>query len=788
MSNVETHYTEIRENKFSIYFAISQLLKNSLYDSSYIPSDTFLDAITLTSLGEKYLKELSNGKGFSPVEIKIALMLKLVTDSGVLIDVEKIDYKLLISIISEEIQKGIVRYPWIYERTLYDIFFEKFTIEPSRLNVPETKELLKYTPMGVFQVKDCIIGPFGVIMSKCKRFLPPVLKAPLWHCSNPSCLKVHYVNFTSDITNIQKAYYRIYTSRNHNDKFLEIEKYVATEHLGQYDWFDDMQLAELPMLLVNAFSVVELQILLANLINKNKSIREVLSAINVNKGTGQQISEGFQLNQILQLLMYFSNEEIVEELERLISDSQIVIPATEIREPRFTYYTRRNAYNVYNQCSFLGVRAYSPHNSKLATIRLRNLIFYLYQDEDELNWKIRHIQGDSIKDRVDKYVINYNPIEIIKNLILASPSYIKKTVEFLKFGHFDLDPEKENQLIHKILWKIGFDINIPPKVSSFFWSRLSNFIEVSKINAKQTEVENERVRSSAVNFFVSLEQTLDLSLTFITWVLMSDHYGDTKFLFNSVDARKTMANLLNGHQEKISYDPDGKNTLYPLTSGFRILSEICSEVLNNINDFKRESNRLPDYYKKSNINVFPFEHTRLIADLDKHDLSLILEFLIEITSDFDRYKVCNVRNRLEHRRSDFPTIDEIQYACNGIEKIVKKMEHYGIIPTVYSVYQKNSDSFGREVFKYRSHDDNEISLNFQTQLSRELPFSNSSLIIMTQLHLHNSNEMLRFLLKEPSEYEYIWSNYPKKRIRNIEGSFDIEPIIHSMEEAAVGTE
>ncbi|GAJ10719.1 unnamed protein product, partial [marine sediment metagenome] len=250
-----------------------------------------------------------------------------------------------------------------------------------------------------------------------------------------------------------------------------------------------------------------------------------------------------------------------------------------------------------------------------------------------------------------------DPKNVINNLIFTSPDNIQLASKILRYGWFEFpsNPEEEKYIIDKILWKSGFDIGIFPPYQRLFWKRLEKFLNIVKTYTIHDERDKELIRSAGVNFFVSLEEILDYSLSFITWALLSDHYDITKFKCNLDDARRFLASHLNGRQlgsnKTLKLNGEGKNTLYPLIKGFTILAELCNEMAKGRRDrLKRPKNKLPGYHGKTEIEQFPFIHTSLILDLRKKDFDRIIGFLKEVTAILEKSQICNIRNRIEHKR------------------------------------------------------------------------------------------------------------------------------------------
>ena len=133
---------------------------------------------------------------------------------------------------------------------------------------------------------------------------------------------------------------------------------------------------------------------------------------------------------------------------------------------------------------------------------------------------------------------------------------------------------------------------------------MDNLLDASRTYRSYTESDREAIRSAAVNLFVSLEEILDLSLSFSCWLLLADHYGDTKFTWNPDQARQFMVQRLDGMSrgsgEAVHYDASGKNTLFPLSQGFALVADMCEELLStDPPEVHRSPNDIPGYAERT---------------------------------------------------------------------------------------------------------------------------------------------------------------------------------------------
>ncbi len=767
--------SEFQKN-FIELFTIKVFLEYCLIPSGYSPNSLIERAIFLSSEGEKWVPLIQQSiKNISQEEIKYALFAKFF-HHDLFIDVYNSDNMILQKFLDAEIKGERIKFPWVFGRILYDRFFEIFPIQTKELSYDETDYLLKKTPKGVFQIRDVLIGPFGVLNSGQFRFLPPTRTVPLWHCSDPSCKAFHSVRLSSGKSKIIEAIDFIEEKSKKTKGPPSEWDFFFFRVAKKSDYYNEMHPGQLPWRIVNAFSETEIRNIIKRIIEHHSN--EIRSRFpkakrfkNILSGSAEKISKRLNKTQCFQLILLMSDEIITSNLEFLIDNKIIHIPSTEIRTTKKTYPSN-SWLQVDWECSQFGVRPISSEN--IAFARLKLLINELYKKQlKQLKWKLRHIDGESVYEKLDNYLYSEDPENVICELVIATPDNIQQAFKLLRYGRFVFPstPQDERRLIQKILWKLGFDIRIYPSHQKLFWARLENFIETLKASTIYDEQIKESIRSACVNFFVSLEEILDYSLSFITWALLSDHYGITKFICNFEEARRFMASNLKGRRlgsnEPLKLDPEGKNTLYPLIQGFVILAELCNEIIQNREiELRRPENERPGYYGNTEIELFPFFHKALILDLKKGEQDRIIELLKEITDTLEKSKICDIRNRLEHKRKDFPDQNEIVLACDAIKNIINKLENTGICPLIYLYNSVKIDQYRRGIVMLKNYRGRENQIRIPSQYNRcGLPLANVPLIIVPWIHIGDSVEFLRFQFKENSDFEEMWQDYPKRKLR-----------------------
>ena len=162
--------------------------------------------------------------------------------------------------------------------------------------------------------------------------------------------------------------------------------------------------------------------------------------------------------------------------------------------------------------------------------------------------------------------------------------------------------------------------------------------------------------------------------------------------------------------------------------------------------------------------MFPFLHTVFVLDLTRSDYEQIISLLHNVTDTLEGSQICDIRNRLEHKRTDFPNQEEIKAACEAVKGVINMMEQSSILPLIYFYSGRTTDEYDRGVVSFRNYRGREIRINIPTQLRAcRLPPISVPLIICPSMHIGDSTELMRFQCEEMSEYTKMWQDYPKRR-------------------------
>lgn len=760
--------------KFVDLFGIKFFLNNCIINKNFDFSKLDCKAIVLSKSGEALFDKLRKGRYADSEEnlLKLAVFLTFYTNE-LLIDVENSDYNSFVNSISSEIINNRILFPWIYGRILYDKYFDEFEEQESSLEIEEVIRLLKDTPTGIFQMGNWAVGPLGMLYTENRRILPPTSKVRLWHCSDPSCNALHTVNLKTAETIISEILGEI-AELTASDEISEWFSFYNKQIENENTFYDDIKIDDIPITLVYCFGGKELKCLLKEIIDNLENARNILPKTKRFQGASDKIVSDLSKSECFQILLLYPSNELLYYTEKLIDDKLIQIPTTEIRYSKLS--KSGGFFNVRHECNKLGFRSVSS-NTQLSLIHLRNLILNIYDEpnlKQQLEWNLRAYKCDSLKEMVEEYINNEEPRKIIRETVLSGLYQIKKTFDILQ-GFFKMPStlEEEELIVDKVLWKLGFNINIFPPFMAVFQDRLNKFKKTIMIGTIYNESDKEKIRSAAVNLFVSLEEILKHSLAFTTWALLSDHLKNTMFKYNYSEATLFMTKTLNGYklneETELIFDSSGKNTLYPLVEGFTALFGICDRILKEDKEkYERNNAEKPRFIGKTNLIDFPLQHTILLLDIKIDAYLKIREIGLKLTTEFNKFKILSVRNALEHDREDFPQRNDLVNSCECLQNTIDAITATGLFPNVYLFKSQLKDKHNRVIKIFEDYNGKEITIReLINYKSYPVPRSDMPMVIVPILCFPDTVEPIRFKYEENSEYLFYWKNYPRKKIKEI---------------------
>jgi hypothetical protein len=761
-------------------YALRNTIGNAIFPPDYAAPAELETIVELTDFGKEVENHLPvQDLSLSPGDGRLALF-NVFAHRDLIVDPLRTDYGAMREVISSQIAQMRIRYIPAMGRDLYDRFFEMYGHRDG-LSPEESLRLLEGTPQGVYQVGHSITGPFGLLESVVFRWLSPTREAPLSHCSDPGCQGLHSVALRTSRTPSGQAYAVIneYLDETYGMK-SDWHGFWWEEFMPDSLYYADFNPANFPLLLANALSEIELRALLQEVLTQHAgTLRPRLPTSSEDRDFMHSppgaIVDGLNREAMYQLLLLASDEQLIQTLEELIDSGRIYIPATEVR---ISPVRRRAATGWTDQTAELsrfGVRFISRSN-RLAVPRLKSLLKLLHGDDDglaDLEWQLLDISGSDIFAKLDKLVNETDPRTIVRDLVVSRRGLFKGMTEYLQFGNFvpPASAADKEALIDRVLWKLGFLVATYPTANDVFWRRLRT-LQAAIVGNTGSETGREEIRSVAVNFFVSLEEVLDSTLAFCVWSLFSDHYSESRperFKYNLTEARKVAASKLNGYPlgngETLNISSSGRTNLFGLIEGLRITADLCENQISeeDRSAYERPAIDFPGYAGETGLELFPFENTLALLDLDEAAVHDIASLLRDASRSLVRSNLMSVRNRVPHGGGDFPTEEEFATALTATEQVVRMLEDAGALPLVWQFTGSNVDEYGRSGSHLQNYRGKSLVLYYPSELETcGLPASGAPQVIFKIARIRGSSEVLRFAFQEDSEYSSMWDKYPRR--------------------------
>jgi len=483
--------------------------------------------------------------------------------------------------------------------------------------------------------------------------------------------------------------------------------------------------------------------------------------------------------QALQLLLLGDDATLIYAIETASDDGKIDSPPTERREilaSRFPLYL--GMYSVRAQFGPAGVRLQPTEWAPSVAMQLKRLINDVYADKEgqaDLEWKLRGIAGDDTSDRLDVYLASTSPTDAVREFVFESRSRLEKSFRHLRFGRFELptSPAEELHLRSRILWKLGADPLQFPGHLETFWTRLDALRQTAQaLTSPYSDADREALRGPGTNFFVSLEEILDLSISFATWALLNDHWGDERrlrFVYERDAARRFTAETLSGRpmtaDEELVFDPAGRNNLFPLVRSFRVLATLCSELrATDPTRYQRPRADWPHFAAPTGLELFPFTSKHPLLNLRPSAADSIIRSFLGVDQELDRSGVLDVRNRIPHNREPFPTGEEVETTCKAVAGIVENLEESGICPSVFLNDFEAEDRFGRRKRRSVDYRRRHFELLEPSPVRMcDIPGEDTPQVIFHAALLPECSDVLRFAYQEKSDYRNYWRDFPVPR-------------------------
>jgi len=138
--------------------------------------------------------------------------------------------------------------------------------------------------------------------------------------------------------------------------------------------------------------------------------------------------------------------------------------------------------------------------------------------------------------------------------------------------------------------------------------------------------------------------------------------------------------------------------------------------------------------------------------------------LQNIALSLETSKLSGVRNSIDHRRTTFPTYEEIRDSCESVSQMVTQMELAGIVPLIYLFTAMETDEFRRRIMVFKDYRGRSIKVHSPSQYGAAgVRVNRSPTIVVPALHIGDSNEALLFRYQETSPFAEMWREFPRRR-------------------------
>jgi hypothetical protein len=755
-------------------YSLKVLWSHAVYTKNYEADDAWKSLLVFTPYGQNLLDFLIDTDETKLVADFYLALFFTFSYHELIFDWQKTNISGIEKLLTQEIHKDKIRYPYHFGRYLYDRFNDLPQSNRTDHLLPEqVSKLLEGTPKGVYQVGYIVVGPLGVIDSMEPRSILPSLSLPLWHCSDTGCNAIHYVRLEDPKILLEESFQNIYIKlRNTYGPESEWEKALRWMYRND-QWENGRPFCNIINLIAETVIGEELSTLVETaLTGKYKNhLRGLLAKPPIKKILSQrpayEIARKLNLEQQLQLLITLPDNYLVESIDNLVYLKKIKIPIGEVRAPKHIY--RGLANDRYVSLSSRGTRS----NTKDPISQLMSFIISAYNNAgtiNELEWRIRESTSANINESLFNYIRKCGPCRTINDLVLSSSAiteYICNEIT-LSMKHVGSDVEFAND---RMLWKLGFDPDEFDETIPRIKENLRDFNEiVLSLNPINSEQDRQLIRASGVNLFVYLEDYLDRYISYIIWLLSSDHFIENDFCFDIVNARASVSTILG---DKISTDnacvtwsKTGENALGTLliylAESIKWISSLDQSSRENL---IRKTSDLP-HYISNECKPFLFRHTQLWADADSSELVKFKERFISISNLILQANLAEIRNGIDHHRDEntFPDNDKMLACASRLQQAVESADINRFFPKYYWLTFRKSNQYGIIEYRYIDYAKRELII-YGPPISSGLPrkiYKQPVLVAPFNLMSHPNSQLI-FRVKESSNYSNYWNGYPRRR-------------------------
>ncbi len=500
------------------------------------------------------------------------------------------------------------------------------------------------------------------------------------------------------------------------------------------------------------------------------------------RGSPEEIAKQLSGVEQHQLLLVLRDADLVKTIDTAVRARKIQIPASEIRAARYIP-PRRRSLDVRSELSSIGIRP--VHDDPVIVVA--SLIYQAYRSLDKLDdlaWSLRRYSTPSTREGLLAYIRAEGPESAVRALVLSSKP--ASAAICTQLGLDFQDGADDTSLLTRILWKCGFDLPRYEERYTRLRKHLSSFNDtLLALSEPLSDDQQAQVRSSGVNLFVVAEPILDELVTYSCWLLASDHFADTRFIYDQAAAKAVVVRVLGAELESDTVKVAWTSTGNTLGVSLRYLKEIVSWLRSLPEKDKEPLARKPEdlpHFAIDKFHTFPFAHTQLWADTDAMALRAYTDRLSEIADILFKARLDAVRNGLDHHRDEgrFPGLDEMLACVARMQQAFERMDSGRYLPKTFWLERYSGDRFGSQEYQLRDYMGKDIPLYGPAWVSggSGIPIGRPVIVAPGNL-LGLPNSSLIFRVRERSPYADYWADYPRRRrIHEPEGSSaaELEPL------------
>jgi hypothetical protein len=754
-------------DEITTLFSLNRFCRYAYYPKTFAPTPGWSEAVVLTAAGETAYTMLRslNGKAHDTF-FKHVLFMSF-SHQDLFIDGNKTDPDVIAELISAEISKATFILPSRFGRKLYDKFNDRYLGKRiEHLEPEEAAQLLADEPQGVYQAGRLVSGPLGLLKSLERRYVPPTVELPLWHCQDIGCAKLHEVALG-------------YTNQSPRGELERLEDSLQ-DSLGppgpwsavlrdQLDTFEGgKQFYDLVAFLGDCLTPNEIAQLFeaaSKSAHRSQLLQPVSSRIGTKRGRGaaprgsmHQLSTA----EMTQLLLQLKDETLIALLDSSVLNGAIRIGRAESRKlrihpPRGTY---RDTGTEISQFGMRSVRGNSTRNLETLVFEAHKTVGLL----EKLAWKLRSIQELDVRYAINKYVSEVDPVEVVRELLLSDPD-IHTYVENAFIGLALADDDRQNAL--RIAWRLGFDNPVYDDRFTRLEERLRAFQGVlHTIKGVSSEAARSAVRSVGVNLFVSVEEFLEELIAFNVWFLSSDHHADTHFVYCYEAAMRSVSGVLGEEisDDGISWSNSGRNTLGGLLAYLDVTLKWVQSLPGNNSKEMKPASELPHWHTEKN-QIFPFRHKQLWADSNGRELLAYIGKFEALVKTIRQAKLAFVRNGLDHKRGrdEFPSVAEMLACCKHLSEALQSSDVDMIYPKIFWNTAYYRARGGVECWEFSDREGKVFELRGPSLVHRPPDsLTTGAKVIGPGNLLGYPNAEVVFSVVEETEYLRYWSEYPRR--------------------------